>query len=82
MALTAEQQQQVVRRFSQVAYASSPATSDTPGILAAVQAVDVLVEQAQDQWLALLPAPFRDESTDQQKAQLIAAVIDGRTGMA
>jgi|TARA_R100000808_G_scaffold19446_1_gene42183 hypothetical protein len=81
MPLTESQELEVVRRFSRAAYADSPATSDTDTILAAVRATDVLVEAAQGQWIDSVPQPFADEANDQQKAQLISAVIEGRTGM-
>ena len=80
--LTDEQINATARRFAGLAYAISPATSDTETITAAITAVDALVEQAAAEWVAALPAQFAQESNPEQQRQLIACVVAARNGLA
>jgi mitochondrial fission protein ELM1 len=79
--LDPEQVQAAARRYAALAYADSPATSDSETITDAVAAVDGQVEQASAQWLAALPGQFAQEASTDQKRTLIAVVIAARNGL-
>lgn len=76
MALTADQQRDAWRKFSDLIQEDGPLTMDKTDLRAAADSIDSWLASNQASFNSGLPQPFKAETTASQKSKALRAILE------